>query len=188
MPEEMKEEYQVCYKHPDRKTYLRCNKCGRPICLDCAVQTPTGFRCKDCIKEQQKVFDTSEKKDYIIGGAIAAILGFIGALIEQEIRILPTFITALIAGYAFGKLICFIVRRAVSKRRSRKLTTIVTIAAGAGALLQCLDYLAFSIPLLFSGGIAWVISGLVDIVPQILYIIVLCSTIQMDFNGMVFGR
>ena len=33
MTEESKEEYQVCYKHPDRKTYLRCNKCGRPICM-----------------------------------------------------------------------------------------------------------------------------------------------------------
>ena len=35
MTEELHEEYQVCYKHPDRKTYLRCNKCGRPICLEC---------------------------------------------------------------------------------------------------------------------------------------------------------
>ena len=29
MIEETHNEYQVCYKHPDRKTYLRCNKCGR---------------------------------------------------------------------------------------------------------------------------------------------------------------
>ena len=74
MTEELHDEYQVCYKHPDRKTLLRCNKCNRPICLECAVQTPTGYRCKDCIKSQQKNFDTAEAKDYVIGAVIAFIL------------------------------------------------------------------------------------------------------------------
>ena len=74
---ENNEQHQVCYKHPDRKTYLCCNKCGRPICTDCAVLTPTGYRCKECVKEQQKVFNTSEPKDYVIGALIAAALGYL---------------------------------------------------------------------------------------------------------------
>ena len=90
MTEEIHEEYQVCYKHPDRKTLLRCNKCNKPICLECAVQTPTGYRCKDCVKAQQKVFDTTEKKDYVIGGLIAIVLGFAGAFVYQLIPFLPS--------------------------------------------------------------------------------------------------
>ena len=38
----------TCAKHPQETTYLRCNKCDRPICTKCAVQTPVGFKCREC--------------------------------------------------------------------------------------------------------------------------------------------
>ena len=51
---------------------LRCNRCERPICTECAVLTPTGYRCKECVRGQQKVFDTAKWFDYplaiIVGG------------------------------------------------------------------------------------------------------------------------
>ena len=25
----------TCYRHPDRETYIRCQRCGKPICPDC---------------------------------------------------------------------------------------------------------------------------------------------------------
>ena len=31
-----------CKNHPDRETLLRCNKCGEPICTQCAVLTDVG--------------------------------------------------------------------------------------------------------------------------------------------------
>ena len=34
--------------HPDRETVLRCNKCGKPICPECAVRHPVGWRCREC--------------------------------------------------------------------------------------------------------------------------------------------
>jgi hypothetical protein len=40
---------------PDRETYLRCNRCERHICTSCAVLTPTGYRCKNCVRGAQKV-------------------------------------------------------------------------------------------------------------------------------------
>ena len=52
-----------CYNHPQRETMLRCNRCERPICSECAVLTPTGYRCKECIRGQQKTFDTSRPLD-----------------------------------------------------------------------------------------------------------------------------
>jgi hypothetical protein len=30
------------------KTLLRCSRCGKPICYDCMVESPVGFRCPDC--------------------------------------------------------------------------------------------------------------------------------------------
>ena len=55
-----------CYVHPDRETLLRCNNCERPICTQCAVLTPTGYRCKECIRSQQKKFETAENSDLVI--------------------------------------------------------------------------------------------------------------------------
>ena len=61
-----------CYVHPTRETALRCNNCNRPICAACAVRTPIGYRCRECVKGQQKAFDTSEWYDYITGFIVAA--------------------------------------------------------------------------------------------------------------------
>lgn len=36
-----------CYRHPDRPAPLSCTRCGRPICLECAVDAPVGYLCPD---------------------------------------------------------------------------------------------------------------------------------------------
>lgn len=68
-----------CANHPDRETMLRCNRCDKPICNECAVHTPTGYRCKECIRGQQKIFDTAESMDYVYAILIAGLFGFFGA-------------------------------------------------------------------------------------------------------------
>jgi len=37
-----------CSYHPNVRTGLRCSRCGKPICPQCAVRTPVGLRCPDC--------------------------------------------------------------------------------------------------------------------------------------------
>ncbi|MBA2276229.1 MAG: hypothetical protein H0W06_00575 [Chloroflexia bacterium] len=37
-----------CTYHPKVQTGLRCSRCGKPICPQCAVRTPVGLRCPDC--------------------------------------------------------------------------------------------------------------------------------------------
>ena len=74
-----------CVNHPKVETVLRCNKCGRPICPKCAVRTPVGYRCRDCVRNQQKVFYAEFRpSDYLIAAAVAIPLGLLAAwLITQ---------------------------------------------------------------------------------------------------------
>src|SRR5919109_906396 len=38
---------EVCYRHPNRETGVRCSNCDRPICPDCMTVTPVGMRCPE---------------------------------------------------------------------------------------------------------------------------------------------
>ena len=67
-----------CANHPTVETMLRCNRCSKPICTRCAVQTPVGYRCRECVGQQQAAFYSGGLFDYVIGGFIGLILGGIG--------------------------------------------------------------------------------------------------------------
>ncbi len=38
----------VCYRHPNRLTRLSCGNCGKPICVECSVDSAVGQKCPEC--------------------------------------------------------------------------------------------------------------------------------------------
>ncbi len=117
-----------CYRHPQVQTGLRCNRCNKPICPKCARRTPVGFRCPDCIREQEDKYYSGGNLDYVIAGAIALPLSLIAAGLFTFILgrfglfiiLIGLFVAPAIAGF-----IAEAVRWGVGKRRSRYLGRVV---------------------------------------------------------------
>lgn len=41
----------VCYRHPNRPSFVLCQRCGRTICGECQTPAAVGFHCPECIRE-----------------------------------------------------------------------------------------------------------------------------------------
>lgn len=130
-----------CSYHPNVETRLRCSKCGRPICPRCAVQTPVGFRCPDCVRGQQAIFYTATPLDYGIAVVVGLAISTLAALILGRMGIF----LALILGPVAGGVIAEVVRWAIRRRRGRWIWLVVSSCIAVGGLLSLiLSALLFS--------------------------------------------
>jgi membrane associated rhomboid family serine protease len=44
----------TCYRHPDRQSYVLCQRCGRTICPACQTQAAVGVHCPECVREARQ--------------------------------------------------------------------------------------------------------------------------------------
>jgi len=142
-----------CANHPGVETSLRCNRCGKPICARCAIRTPTGYRCKECVRSQQGIFNTAVWYDYVLGAATTGILGFLASLLVVLISGVAGifgWLLIIIGAPTVGVVIAEAARFVTSKHRSRVLFLTVAAAMVVGAL----PVILFN---LFTGGIFGII-------------------------------
>jgi len=126
-----------CANHPGVETSLRCNKCGKPICAKCAIRTPTGYRCRECVRGQQKIFETAVWVDFALGFFTAGILSFLASLLVGLISQIAGFFAFIIIFFAaptVGMGIAEAVRLVTRKHRSRPLFITIVVAVVLGAL------------------------------------------------------
>ena len=159
----------TCYLHPDRETLLRCNRCDRPICTSCAVRTPTGYTCRECIRGQQKIFDTAKPRDVVLAGVLAVGLSLIGSYIASYLGFLTIFIAPVAGGITAEA-----TRRVARRRRSKLLFWVATGGAVVGALPVLITNLFF----LNIYGLIW---------PGV-YTFLIASTVYARLSGIQLNR
>ena len=167
----------TCYVHPNRTTLLRCNNCERPICTSCAVQTPTGYRCKECVRGQQKLFDTATWVDYVAGFITAAVLGFISSLLVGLLGSVAGFFALLLIAAATstaGVIIAEACRFVTHRHRSHPL--FITVAAGM---------IVGAIPVVISTLLSMNIFGLVFLA---IYLFVAVPIVYSRLSGFQFFK
>ena len=160
----------------DGTPVLRCNRCGKPITPETAVLTPTGYRCQDCIRQQQKVFDTTKGLDVVIGFLISSIISFAGSWFVPRLG----FFTILIAP-GIGALIYKAVRLAIKKRRSKALNSAILAGALIGSLPllvpQMLNVIAMPTEILS------VIANLTPLIWRVVYTVMVATTAYAQTKG-----
>ena len=167
-------EKMYCYNHPQRETVLRCNRCERPMCTSCAVLTPTGYRCKECVRGQQKIFETAHWWDYPLTALVAGALGVVGSLISNMLGFFILFLAPIA-----GMIIAEAVRLVTRKRRGKWLPLTAAGAVLVGSLFSPVYLAIFTFLASFSTGLA----SLLGLLWPALFGILCASTVYYRLKG-----
>ena len=183
----MTDETLYCYIHPNRPTTLRCNRCERPICTEDAVLTPTGYRCRNCVREQQKKFDTAQWYDYVVAFIVAAVgSGITSVLVFFASQFFFGILVLFLAPGA-GVVIGNIVLRFIRNRRSRALflTSAVGIVVGAVPAL-----LLFALPILLAliyGSLGAGLGAILPAIWEVVYLFMAVPAAYTQISGIRIG-
>ncbi len=161
-----------CYNHPGVETMLRCNRCGRPICVKCAVRTPIGYRCKDCVRGQQRIFETATGVDYLVaflvGGFLSTVASVLVALITSAGGYFAWFIifaAAPTAGIGIAEVLRFVTRR----HRAKSLFITATISVVLGVLPALIFHI--------------ITFDLFSIIFQVIYLVIATPVVYTRLSG-----
>jgi hypothetical protein len=167
----------TCHFHPKRETQLRCNRCDKPICIKCATHTPTGYRCPECIRSQQKVFVTTKWFDHIIAFVISGTISFLGSLLTQFLGFYTIFI-AMGAGF----LAVWAVKKAINNRRSPTLKIVMSATAFFASLPPVLIWIIRSLQDIQIYGIA-LGGGILSLIWYLVYTVIITSNIYYQLRN-----
>ena len=162
-----------CANHPNVETYLRCNKCAEPICVKCAVRTPVGYRCKECVRAQQRTFYGGFRPtSYLIAAAVALPLSLAAGWLIPGLGLWFVIILGPLAGGGIAQA----VRWAIRQQRGKYTWLVVCGCIVVGGLPRLLARL---LSLLFLAGVAagsaqaghYVSQGLMGLVWTVVYLV-----------------
>ncbi len=133
------EETFYCTVHPDRDTLLRCNRCGRPMCTDCATQHPVGLRCRECVNQTKapvyQVDNTTFIRALLAATVVGTLVAFLVLIFGGVVGGFFMFFLWFAVGGAIGRGIAEAISRLVPRKRGRLIQIATGIGIVAGVLI-----------------------------------------------------
>jgi hypothetical protein len=116
-----------CSYHPNVETELSCTQCGKPICPRDMVDTPVGYKCRECSRQPKSALVHVRPKQLAgaVGAAVlagaggGAILGWIG-------------FGFFFVGFIWGALVGEATRRGSGGHRGTIVAIIAAVGVGFG--------------------------------------------------------
>ncbi len=175
-----------CTFHPQRETLLRCNLCGRPMCTECLVLVPTGYRCKECVARIHQGYEKAGWTRTVLLGVTAFLMSLFGGVFLPRIGFWLIFVTPVWA---------YVVAEALLRMKpGASLRAHRAILAGvwAGSLLPLLNLNLLGVLLLALGGAispmdAFAYLGF-QVLWQALYAVLLWTIVRQRVFGLSIWR
>jgi membrane associated rhomboid family serine protease len=109
----------VCYRHPNRLTRLSCANCGKPICVECSVDSAVGQKCPECAQPEGRYRVVEARRSWarpstrsapisfaLIGVTVVIfIVGFASQALENQLFLSLAQVNALVAQGEWWRLV-----------------------------------------------------------------------------------
>ncbi len=119
-----------CANHPGVETHLRCSRCGKPICVQCVIQTPVGGRCAECAQVRKAPMFVVSPRLYARASVYGLVVALVAGLVWAHTGSLfgLSSLLLLLVGYAVGE--------AVSRGANGRISRGLAVMAGAFTVLS----------------------------------------------------
>lgn len=84
----------TCYRHPDRQSFVLCQRCGRTICPECQTPAAVGVHCPECVREQRAQFQANRRASGAASGFTVARRRF--AMLDQKATVVLVAISVVV--------------------------------------------------------------------------------------------
>lgn len=82
----------TCYRHPDRQSFVLCQRCGRTICPECQTPAAVGVHCPECVREQRAQFQANRRASGAPSGLTVARRRF--GMLDQKATLVIVIVSA----------------------------------------------------------------------------------------------
>ncbi len=97
----------TCPRHPDRVSYVSCQRCGRPTCPECQVPAAVGVHCVDCVATARRARSPHLRRAQAAHDPPYVTYGFVGLIVAVYVGQLAsstvTSTLALVPALAFSE-------------------------------------------------------------------------------------
>lgn len=141
-----------CAFHPNVETNVRCVECERPICTKDMVDTPVGYKCKQCARQLPSARRAVKPKQFAFAALASAAVGVGGAFLLAAMGLAHWLMMGVL-----GALTAEAARRASGGHRSAPVAASAGVAVAIGTYLAGLGPLAIAVAAVVA--VAYLMSG-----------------------------
>lgn len=134
-----------CAFHKGVETNVSCPDCGRYMCPKDMVDTPVGYKCKECGRSRRPLLGGVKPRQYALGAAAALGSGIALGLVLAFVPVF-SFWLSILGGIAVGEA----TRRGAGGHRTWEFAALAALGSLAGAALTFVIGLPAPLALLVS--------------------------------------